>query len=322
MGKVVDRLDLILKHIDKSNTGIEIGPSYRPICPKRDGWRVHTVDHATRDELRDKYKELSETEPLLYANIEEVDFIWKGGSLADLLKSNGVDKVDFIVASHMIEHTPCLLSFLHWLEELVAKNGVVSLAIPDKRREYDFLKPLSTTADVLDVYRHKMSRHSIRTACLAYFYECRYLMSPIWHKPIHVHDISFARPFEEARKLLDEYNSSETSPYTDFHAWAFTPSSFELMLMELNYLGYTKLAVLDIFDTLNYEFFVTLKPGISMQKRWKPEYLDRRRTDLIRRIHAELGEHGKRKREPRTIRTAVRKVWGFLDSLRGRPKWI
>lgn len=322
MGKVNDRLDLILKHIDKSGTGIEIGPSYRPICPKRDGWKVHTVDHATREELREKYKELRETEPLLHASIEEVDFIWKGGSLTDLLKSNGIDKVDFIVASHVIEHMPCLLSFLHSLEELVAKNGVVSLAIPDKRREYDFLKPLSTAGDVLDVYRYERSRHSIRTAYLAYFYECRYLTSPIWHKPVHIHDISLARPFDEARKLLDECDLAETSPYTDFHAWVFTPSSFELMLMELNYLGYTKLALLDISDTVNYEFFVTLKPGISMQKRWKPEYLDQRRIDLIRRIHAELSERGKRKREPRTIRTAVRKVRRLINSLRGRPKWI
>ncbi len=35
--------------------GIEIGPSYRPLCPKNQGWNTLVVDHATRAELVAKY---------------------------------------------------------------------------------------------------------------------------------------------------------------------------------------------------------------------------------------------------------------------------
>jgi hypothetical protein len=42
--------------LDKSGSGIEIGPSFSPIAPKAQGFKVKTLDHATADELREKYR--------------------------------------------------------------------------------------------------------------------------------------------------------------------------------------------------------------------------------------------------------------------------
>ncbi len=39
------REEKILKHVDKNGYGIEIGASFNPIASKRDGYKVHVIDH-------------------------------------------------------------------------------------------------------------------------------------------------------------------------------------------------------------------------------------------------------------------------------------
>ncbi|MFI5151410.1 MAG: hypothetical protein ACHQRM_16910 [Bacteroidia bacterium] len=76
------RTDKALKHIDKSMFGLEIGPCHRPLTPKRDGWNVLTLDHTNREGLISKY---TGHEGVDIHNIEEVDIIWSGEAMDDLL---------------------------------------------------------------------------------------------------------------------------------------------------------------------------------------------------------------------------------------------
>ena len=41
--------------ITKEQHGLEIGPSLRPVVPKREGFQVEIVDHLSREELTEKY---------------------------------------------------------------------------------------------------------------------------------------------------------------------------------------------------------------------------------------------------------------------------
>ena len=70
----MSREERILHHINKKGRGIEIGPSYNPIAPKKDGYKVHVIDHMDREQLIEKYK----NEDVKLDNIEHVDFVWKG----------------------------------------------------------------------------------------------------------------------------------------------------------------------------------------------------------------------------------------------------
>ncbi len=70
----MDRKEKVLRHIRKDGCGIEIGPSYNPIASKKEGYRVQTIDHMSRLELIDKYKDAQ----VSCDAIEEVDFIWRG----------------------------------------------------------------------------------------------------------------------------------------------------------------------------------------------------------------------------------------------------
>ncbi len=277
----------MLKYIHKNMTGIEIGPACFPTCAKSDGWNVYIVDYKVKSELVERYEVLKEAgAPVNLNRIEEVDFVWQDGKLSDLLKRGGVDQVDFIVASHVIEHMPCLISFLQSAEELLKEDGIISTAIPDKRREYDFLKPISTTADAIDAYLDKRTRHSARTAFLAYFYECTTLSSGKWSGLPHISDVLFANAFDKAKDLFNKLIGSENSAYSDFHAWFFTPASFQLILLELKALGYTNLEVVEISETRGCEFFAYIKKGspwIGMSQ----ETLVNKRTELIQRMYTE-----------------------------------
>ena len=50
------RNDKILARIDICGKGLEIGPSFAPIAPRRFGYDVEILDYLSKDELVAKYK--------------------------------------------------------------------------------------------------------------------------------------------------------------------------------------------------------------------------------------------------------------------------
>ena len=136
--------DKVFAHIDKSGLGLEIGPSYNPLAPKKEGYNVHIIDHMSRDLLIEKYK----GHHVSLENIEEVDFVWSGENFEYL---TGKSKYyDYIIASHVIEHTPNLIGFLLNCDSVLKNNGVVSLVIPDKRYCFDYFRPISGISKIID----------------------------------------------------------------------------------------------------------------------------------------------------------------------------
>ena len=70
----MNRREKLFHHIDQNGYGLEIGPSFNPLAPKKDGYKVHILDHMDREQLIAKYT--GHNVPL--ENIEEVDFVWNG----------------------------------------------------------------------------------------------------------------------------------------------------------------------------------------------------------------------------------------------------
>jgi 2-polyprenyl-3-methyl-5-hydroxy-6-metoxy-1,4-benzoquinol methylase len=150
----MDREAIILRHVDKTGRGIEIGPSHSPVAPKSEGYRVDIIDHMDRDGLIAKYREHN----LRLENIEEVDFVWRGESYADLTGKTG--HYDWIIASHLIEHTTDLIGFLNHCDEVLRDDGVISLAVPDKRYCFDRFRPITGLARLIDGHQNPGARHS------------------------------------------------------------------------------------------------------------------------------------------------------------------
>ncbi len=121
------REEIILKHIKRNGRGLEIGPGCAPIAPKKRGFRVHVLDHCDKNALIEKYR----PHGINLENIEEVDFVWDGRPYVELIGRRHV--YDWIIGSHVLEHTTDLIGFLNDCDSLLKKDGVLSLAVPDKR---------------------------------------------------------------------------------------------------------------------------------------------------------------------------------------------
>lgn len=244
-----DRVEKALHLLKRDGLGLEIGPSHNPMAPKKAGFNVHILDHATAEELKVKYI----GHDINFDNIEEVDFVWQGQPLSELVGREHC--YDWILASHLIEHTTDFVGFIQQCEKLLAKDGVLSLVVPDKRYCFDYFRWPSSAGEVLQAHIEGRVRHAPGTVFDHFVYASTMNKAITWNLNTRG-DLKFTHTFEQAKSV---WEASQTSPeYIDTHGWKFTPSSFRLLLLEMQSLGLTNLAEVGSFDTVGYEFWITL----------------------------------------------------------------
>jgi 2-polyprenyl-3-methyl-5-hydroxy-6-metoxy-1,4-benzoquinol methylase len=279
-GRVLNRFghmtreDKALYAINKNGLGLEIGPSHNPIAPKRKGFNVHILDHASAEELKAKYQGHN----LNLDNIEDVDFVWSGQSYLDLIGKTAC--YDWIIASHLIEHVPDLISFLQQCETLLKEDGVLSLIIPDKRYCFDYFSPPSSTGNILDAWVEKRTKPS-QGQIFDYIANATKCNGNIaWDIVEQTGEYTLIHTLEQAKNLSIYYNSA--NDYMDIHCWRFTPASFRLILSDLRELNLINLYTKAEFDTTGCEFYVSLsktpanleleqQDRLSMLQKWKME---------------------------------------------------
>ena len=269
----LSRLDKVMSKIDKAGQGLEIGPSFNPLAPKRQGFHVHILDHMSTEELREKYQ----GHGINLDDIEEVDFVWKGEPLHELIGHE--QYYDWIIASHVIEHTPDLISFLADCERLLKPTGILSLVIPDKRYCFDYFHSTTSTGELLDAFEQKTNRPSPGKVFDHFSRAAKCDGQIAWSPDIQgalefVHNLSVSSSHWKLART--------TGTYIDVHNWRFTPSSFRLLLGDLRTLGLTIFDIKDSFDTAGCEFFVTLgkNPNVSCLERTN-------RMELLEKLIAE-----------------------------------
>jgi SAM-dependent methyltransferase len=253
----MDRVQKLLSGIDRSMKILEIGPSFNPVAPKSQGWNSWSVDHADQGELKEKYRAHASVDE---SQIEAVDFIWHNGDLDQAIPIEHHNTFGACIASHVIEHFTNPIGFFRSMSRLIAPQGIISLAVPDKRFCFDYFKPLSLTGDLLSADEQSRKRH---TKCTA-FNEVAYSVFSdnvgAWSQhPIE--SISFVYSIKRAKKAFDAAEEGEFAPYVDYHGWFYTPASFTLIILELNYLDVIDWTIDCHFPTVGCEFFVTLKKG-------------------------------------------------------------
>ncbi|MFZ9855360.1 MAG: class I SAM-dependent methyltransferase [Limisphaerales bacterium] len=248
-----------------------MGPRDLPIAPKRDGYNVHVIDHLDRARLVEKYT----GHPVDLDRIEEVDFIWNGQSYAQLV--GGEKCYDWVIASHVIEHTPNLIGFLLDCESILKDDGVLFLVVPDKRYCYDYCRPLTGISKVIDAFLRKDTIHTPGTLL-----EDRLNMVSkggviSWDKNA-TGQLSLNFSMEDAKRSLEA--GIQGGEYIDSHAWCFVPHSFRLMIEDLFNLGFISFREVEFFGGHGCQFYITLGrkgKGVGLT-----------RLELLRRIESEV----------------------------------
>lgn len=256
---ITSREEKVFHILDKKGLGLEIGPSHNPIAPKKKGFNVHVLDHASAAELRNKYQ----GHGVNLDNIEEVDFVWHGETLQVLIGKTSC--YDWIIASHVIEHVPDFISFLQQCETLLKPDGILSLVIPDKRYCFDFFSSSSSTGNVLDAYTEKRVRPSHGQVFDHIANAAKRNGNIAWEEDMLGGADELVHTIAEAKAHWAR--SVSTTDYIDVHCWRFTPASFRLLVSDLLNLGLINLDIKTEFDTTGCEFYVSLgkKKDISMK---------------------------------------------------------
>jgi SAM-dependent methyltransferase len=252
----MNRTQKILFEIDFKNPlvrGIEIGPLCRPIVEKKDG-NIFYVDYADKAFLQKRYQHDPDVNIF---EIVDTDGIWGANSLADAIRE--FSPVDYVIASHVIEHVPDVISWLQELDQVLMPGGRVSLVIPDKRYTFDFARSLTSIADLLGAYfgryRIPMPREVID-----------HVLS---HQHLHVVDAWNGAYPPKRIHTIDDLNGVaqlandilKNNSYHDVHCWVFTPLSFCKLMLEFSRLELCNFLCRNFFNTQRneLEFFVQLQ---------------------------------------------------------------
>jgi hypothetical protein len=206
---------------------LEIGPFAAPLLH---GSNIRYCDVKNQHSLKERAQKLE----LDASKVPRIHYV-----LHDMDMKTIPDRFDAVLSSHSIEHQPDLISHLRDVDALLEnKDGRYFLLVPDKRFCFDrFLAP-TTVAEVIDAHENGQKAHS--------------LCSVIKHFAMITHN----RPAQHWQEALEQ-KAPEINPqrikaaistwknakgsYIDVHAWYFTPTSFQeiiVMLRKLNYITF------------------------------------------------------------------------------------
>jgi len=237
------RSDFLLQGLDKSSCkGVEIGPWYNPVAPKREGWQSTVIDFKDGFSLINAALGHSdESIRNLAHQVEDVDIVWKGERLNILLSNHGVHELDFFISSHCLEHVVDIIDHLQGIQAALKPEGRVCLALPDLRYTFDFFRNPSTLADALRINRLKPERHSSETLFDQVLNSVHINNMGCWSPAETFNRAVFPEPIEVAwQYYLDD---QQRDFYVDIHAWCFVPASFQLLIVDLARLNLIDLAV-------------------------------------------------------------------------------
>lgn len=220
---MLDRRTLLLAGLDLPRLrGVEIGPLDRPLVRREDG-PITYVDYCDMPSLKMIYR----NSPTVRVSRIQVDAALGKRSLSEALA--GKTPFHYVVASHVIEHTPDLIGWMQQLRDILVDGGEVRLAVPDKRFTFDYMRRESPVAEVLAAYMDRAKRPS-RQAMFDFLLN----MGPVdladaWcSKPVVKPSYTMAEAIAKVRA-----DAAQSGAYFDIHCWVFTPRSFADLMATL-----------------------------------------------------------------------------------------
>lgn len=246
------RAQLIAAHLNLGGVGVEYGPLHRCLLPKPE-CNVMYVDYADREFLANYYANNPNVDVSL---IPEIDIVTKGESLEKFLPEK---YLDYVLASHVMEHVP---DFLGWLESnllLLKVGGRIAIAFPDKRYCFDIKRRPTYLSDILCAYLEKRTRPTFLQVCDHFWNHSNVTAISAWDGTVNASNAEYTYSREGAFAIMkSKLNSKE---YTDCHCWVFDDEQFMQTMEELKKYSKVKYEIIYYSKTQknNLEFYATIE---------------------------------------------------------------
>jgi predicted SAM-dependent methyltransferase len=232
--------------------GLEYGPLHRTLLPKP-SFDVVYADYADRDHLVAHYAGNPNVDPEL---IPDIDIVTGGSPVTQFVAERSLD---YVVASHVMEHVPDLLGWLDSNLRILKPGGRLALAVPDKRYCFDIRRQSSTVSEIMAAYLEKRTRPSFSQICDHFWNVCTVLPAECWQGKTTAENAEYIHSREDILQLLK--SKLDSPEYTDCHCWIFTDSELLAILGALKPYAGTRFDVVSFYPTQpgTLEFYVTLE---------------------------------------------------------------
>ncbi|MDD3877603.1 MAG: methyltransferase domain-containing protein [Bacteroidales bacterium] len=234
---------------------LEIAPLNRPLLPKGHP-NSRYLDLFSADELKAHF--LNDPN-IINDDIVDVHYIHKGQPYKELVCG---EVFKLIIASHVIEHVPNLINWLNDIESILDDNGILQLAIPDKRYCFDFRRRLTDISDVMGAYLENREKPAPGIV----YEHFLYVPNDICNDPVKHHNGEVSQEFNITKQYHDvalHFAKESLHKYIDTHCWVWTPESFIKIMSILYDNNLIKLKVVEeetVLTKVNtYEFYITMK---------------------------------------------------------------
>ncbi len=167
---------------------------------------------------------------------------------------------DWIIASHVIEHTPDFVGFLRECQTMLKPGGRLSLVVPDRRYCFDICRPASTPGEILQAHFERRTAHTLGTVWDHFSLAMKRNEAVSWARQTQGPDTLIYPDIEEAKRKMAAARAGE---YVDVHNWRFTPTSFYLALHDLWTLDLIQLDLCSYFEHEGCEFFVQMEKRVG-----------------------------------------------------------
>jgi SAM-dependent methyltransferase len=284
----MDRRDSILKYIAKKQRGIEIGPWFGPLAPKRDGYQCLTLDIADTRTLRKRAAEDERRPREDIDRIEEVDLLGSSTDISELVeRQHQLGTFDYVVSSHNVEHMPNPIRFFQGCGRVLKQGGIISMAVPDRRACFDYFRPTTKLAEWIEASLEDRSRPTFAQrfefdTTFAQYDDGEQKVSS-FHCKVDPSMVSAIFNLDLAFHQWLEHRQQKDPPYLDTHCWVFTPASFELLIRDSAYLGLIPFELVEISETAGNEFHVHLRSTTSSDS-LRPANYEAIRNSVLRRV--------------------------------------
>jgi hypothetical protein len=249
---MADRTTQIVGSIDLATTkGLELGPLTSPVVRRSDG-DIRYLDHVDTETLRARYASHVGFD---VDAIVPIDYAIGDRSISTAVGDDA--PFDYVIASHVIEHVPDLVGWLHDVRCVLVDGGVLSLAIPDHRRCFDALRTPTVAAEVVQAHLYQATVPSPRQVFDHYSSAVAWRGQIGWGEDAPVDEL--VPVHGEAEALERATAAATTGEYIDVHCWVFTPRSFCRVIGSLQRLQLVPFSVEACSDTIGGEFFARLR---------------------------------------------------------------